>query len=358
MKQPRNDLSVYVHYVSFNSEAWLKTSIESVLAQDGFELGDNLFISVTDNASSDSTSEVLKALKDKITVNYNNVNLGFCAAHNQGVSAFLKTDCDFMLIMNPDVALSPDCLKELCVAAGSEAQVGLVAPLLYRANKDLSPLEPKIVDAAGMYMTCSLRHFDYGSGKEADDAVSISREVFGVSGACLLIKRAAIAELSFRGKRYEEDLGRVYPELVAGLSERTQLFDEAFFAYREDADLAWRAQLMGWSIRFTPLACGYHVRVVTPERRKALPDKLNALGVKNRFLLQFNNLSLKGPWLCILMGVLFRNIVVVLGVLLAERSSFSALREALYLRRRALERRSYVFSRARKKPVSVQQSFI
>ena len=54
--------------------------------------------------------------------------------------------------------------------------------------------------------------------------------------------------------------------------------------YREDADVAWRAQLMGWRCIYTPLARGYHVRNVLPGNRRALPPEINMHSVKNRFL--------------------------------------------------------------------------
>ena len=54
-----------------------------------------------------------------------------------------------------------------------------------------------------------------------------------------------------------------------------EYFDNDFFAYREDADLAWRAQLYGWRCLYTPKAIAYHVRHVLPEKRSALPALIN-----------------------------------------------------------------------------------
>ena len=68
-----------------------------------------------------------------------------------------------------------------------------------------------------------------------------------------------------------------------------EVFDEDFFAYREDADLAWRAQLLGWDALYVPGATATHVRRVTPERRSALPAAINRYGVRNRFLLRLKN---------------------------------------------------------------------
>jgi GT2 family glycosyltransferase len=62
-----------------------------------------------------------------------------------------------------------------------------------------------------------------------------------------------------------------------------EFFDPDFFVYREDADVAWRAQLLGWRCIYTPHARGYHVRNVLPGNRRALPPVINMHSVKNRF---------------------------------------------------------------------------
>ena len=87
-----------------------------------------------------------------------------------------------------------------------------------------------------------------------------------------------------------------------------------------------------------PEAFGFHKRLVTPERRAELPETINRLGVKNRFLLQRNNLRLLSYPRVWWQGLIVRNLIVVLGVLLKERSSLKGLREAWVLRKRARER--------------------
>ena len=75
--------------------------------------------------------------------------------------------------------------------------------------------------------------------------------VFGATAAAALYRREMIEDISIDG----------------------EFFDPDFFVYREDADVAWRAQLMGWRCLYTPHARGYHVRNVLPGNRRALPPK-------------------------------------------------------------------------------------
>ena len=114
-----------------------------------------------------------------------------------------------------------------------------------------------------------LRHLDRGS-QEVDNGHYLQYEyVFGATAAAALYRRAMIEDISLDG----------------------EFFDSDFFVYREDADVAWRAQLMGWKCLYAPYARGYHVRKVLPGNRRALPPEINMHSVKNRFLMRIKNIS-------------------------------------------------------------------
>lgn len=339
--------SVFVHVVSYNSAPYLEAGLRSVLAQQGFQVGKNLFVRVTDNASADGSLELLREkFEGQVSLHSNNSNLGFCGGHNQGVRAFLDSPASFLLVLNPDVRLETDALAKLSSALAADPRAGTSCPRLMRSDAELNPVVPATFDSAGMFMTPSLRHFDRGSG-EVDGGQYRRREyVFGGTGACLLLKRECVQDLLLDDVSRSDALMDLYPQLRDFPAQRAPLFDEAFFAYREDADLAWRSELFGWKCLYVPESVGYHKRVVLPERRRELPAELNRLGVRNRFLLQLNNFSLSLGLRCLLEGVLLRNLLVILGVLLTERSSLGALRDVIGLRRRAWARRRAVFLKA------------
>ncbi len=172
-------------------------------------------------------------------------------------------------------------------------------------------------------MTRSGRHFDIDQGAP-DDGDRGTHEVFGASGA------AAVHRKSF--------LDSVGP------------LDEDFFAFREDADLAWRGRLFGWRAIYAGDAVAYHVRRVTPERRHELPAFVNMHSVKNRFLLRLKN---EGAWLALRNAPfeLARDLVTILAVLTVERSSLPALawlwknRRSIMAKRREIQRRRRVSDR-------------
>ncbi len=333
--------SVLIHIVTWNSQDSVLVCIRSALSQVGLE---RLEVLLTDNASKNGIADRVESnFSGRATLIRNSKNLGFCGAHNQGVAHFLEGKFDYLFLLNPDLRLEPNAISELVKSIESDFAAGCACPKLLRADAELSVVTPQVLDAAGMYITPALRHFDRGSNQPDSNEFANPCYVFGGSGAALLMKREFVLDMLVDAGPREMDKCRIHPELLEGADRRPQLLDEAFFAYREDADLAWRAQILGWYCAYVPSAVGYHERVVLPERRSLLPAKLNALGVRNRFLLQINNFSLLDAPQAFFEGVVFRNLLVLFGVMLWERTSLKAIHDVFLVLHRALERRNVVF---------------
>jgi len=339
---------VIIHILTYNSAASIERCVKTVVSHNGFSTGE-VELWITDNNSIDGTADIVQELAQRwpqITTQLNRDNTGFCAGHNDAISRFLKTDAEYFLVLNPDIGLTPNVVLTLRDELRRDCLAGSATPKLLRCDSDLSPLQPALIDAAGMHITSELRHLDRGSGVVDEGQFDTPGYVFGGTGACLLLRRAAIESLLLPPTPYDSALSEVFPATASGLRERAQLFDESFFAYREDAELAWRAQRLGWRCRYCPEAVAYHTRVVVPERRSALPQSLNRHSVRNRFLLQLNHYSPSVAWGAWIEGFVVRNILVLLGVVLTERSSLAGLRELLLLTPRALYLRRYLKSRA------------
>jgi GT2 family glycosyltransferase len=345
--------SVKVQIVTWNSSRYIAACIGSILSQESFTLGVNLHLEVIDNASSDGTVDIVRALlRPGISLFCSAVNLGFSAAHNLGIYRFLEgqQSLDALLFLNPDLNLQRDALAKMVTRLQLSERCGLVTPKLLRAGEDLRPLEPAVIDAAGMVITSACRHFDRGSGTIDEGRFNTAERVFGATGACMLIGHKAVRELVIPRAISGEEVFSIYPQLRDLNQQRSELFDEAFFAYREDADLSWRARLFGWECWYEPQAVGFHVRRVTPERRRELPAELNLYGVRNRFLLQINNWNLRRDgWRFFIEGICFRNILVVLGVLISEGSSLGAFSDLLKIKIRAFRIRAWVAKIARER---------
>lgn len=331
---------VLVHITLYNSGSNVLRTLESLLLQELRGVAE-LSLLLTDNASTDGTAELVRArFGDTVRVNQNSENIGFAAAQNQAARICLDQGFAFLFLVNPDTRFEPTALYELISNFKNGSRLAGATPLLYRADDTLKPLDPPSIDAAGMRITRSLRHFDR---QEHQGRVE---SVFGGTGAALLLAREAISALLLDCPDRNGALYDIYPQLATGEKERAPLFDEAFFAYREDADLAWRAQILGFGFIFVPSAVGYHIRHVLPERRAALSPLINYWGVRNRFLLQFNNYSLLANPVCFFPGILVRNMLVILGVIVREWSSARAFKDLIVLFPRALARRRALFARS------------
>jgi GT2 family glycosyltransferase len=225
-----------------------------------------LDVVVVDNASSDGTLAVIQSFGERLRVIRNRRNIGFAAAQNQAIRA---TTGDWVLTLNPDVLLNPGFLVSLLAAGALDPKVGAVSGKLLRIRSDFSRFELCKIDSAGMFFTPALRHFDRGWNEIDSGQYDRLEYVFGASAAAALYRRKMIEELSLDG----------------------EFFDNDFFAYREDADVAWRAQLLGWRCLYTPQATAWHVRGVTPGNRSEVPAVLNMHSVKNRFLMRIKNMT-------------------------------------------------------------------
>jgi GT2 family glycosyltransferase len=177
---------------------------------------------------------------------------------------------------------------ESAAAPHNEKRVGALCGKLLRWKPGASDERSNVIDSTGIFFLRNLRHLDRGSD-EIDRGQYERREfVIGATGAAALYRRAMVEDVSVGG----------------------EFFDEDFFAYREDADVAWRAQLMGWSCLYVPEAVAWHVRRVTPERFKQLPDEINRHSIKNRFLMRAKNIS-AGLYLRLLIPVTARDLLIL-----------------------------------------------
>src|ERR1700692_1457206 len=306
---------VSVTLVTYNSGSFIRRCLESVLEQNYPQLE----VIVIDNASTDGTADIRGQFEDKCSIHYNQENIGFAAAQNQAIGI---SQGEWVLALNPDVLLLKDFIEELVLAGNMDRKAGTRCGKLLSIRASFDLPEEQLVDSTGIYFTPMLRHLDRGS-QEPDRGHYLNFEyVFGATAAAALYRRKMIDDISIQG----------------------EFFDSDFFVYREDADVAWRAQLMGWRCLYTPRACGYHVRNVLPGKRGALPPEINMHSVKNRFLMRIKNMTpdlYRRNW----MAITGRDLLVIGGCLLREHSSLKAFGFVLRHWKSVLAKRREIMSR-------------
>jgi GT2 family glycosyltransferase len=134
--------------------------------------------------------------------------------------------------------------------------------------------------------------------------------------------------------------------MIEDITIAGEFFDNDFFVYREDADVAWRAQLMGWKCLYVPYAKGYHVRKALPGNRRALPPEINMHSVKNRFLLRIKNMT-PDLYRRNFLSITLRDVVVVACCLLWEHSSLPAFAHVVRSWKATLAKRREIMARQR-----------
>ncbi len=279
---------------------------------------------VVDNASTDASADLAAANPDglPLTLVRNLSNVGFAAASNAGIAA---TDTPWVLLLNPDCAPEPSYTARLLAAVHARPEhdrIGCAVGKLLRAEgDDLVPT--RTIDSAGMLVTPSGRHLDRGAGRGDDGRFDAPAWLFGATAAAALYRRTALDDIA-------------YPS-----GER---FATTFFAYREDAELAWRLQWRGWRCLYAPNAVASHRRGFRPEAGRQGHEAVNRHSVRNRFLLRLHCADL-GWHLACLPWWLVRDLLVIGGCLTVERGSLPALAELWRLRVDAAERRRWVMGR-------------
>jgi GT2 family glycosyltransferase len=231
------------------------------------------------------------------TTHFSNTNVGFSKGHNQIIGS---EPSDYVLLLNPDVVLDPSFIEVLVHSLEKNVKAGSATGKLLRLHEDGSKLD--IVDTTGIYFTPNQRHLDRGSGERDVGRYEAAEYVFGASGAAAFHRRKMLEDVRTGGEYLDED----------------------FWCYREDADLAWRAQWMGWTCLYVPEATGFHVRRVLPERRAILPADINMHSYKNRFLLRIKNLD-AGTYWRFFVPITLRDLAAFVYVLARERSSLQAI---------------------------------
>jgi GT2 family glycosyltransferase len=283
--------SVAVTVVTFNSARFIRRCLESILDQNYPKLE----IVVIDNASNDGTVEILEAFNNRCRVVCNRENTGFAGGQNQAIR---YTRADWVLTLNPDVLLTAGFIQSLVWAGEADPRVGTVCGKLRSMSPDYALPAKPLIDSTGIYFTPALRHLDRGGRLPDNGQYEQFEFVFGATAAAALYRR----------------------EMIDDISIDDEFFDDDFFAYREDADVAWRAQLLGWRCVYTPRALGYHVRTVIPENRWSYSAAINMHSVKNRWMMRIKNVTAGLYWRNFV-SITTRDLLVIAGCLTREFSS-------------------------------------
>lgn len=179
-------------------------------------------IVVVDNGSADGSVEAVGVHFPEARVVALAENLGFAGGVNAGVAASTGA---WLLLLNNDATIEPGGVAALLAAAAGRPRVGSLAAQMRFARGGALNSAGLGVDRLGVA-------FDRHIGEPPQSAGDAVVEVFGASAGGALLRRAML-----------DDVGG---------------FDASFFMYLDDADLAWRARMAGWTALYVPGAVVHH----------------------------------------------------------------------------------------------------
>ena len=269
---------------------------------------------LVDNGSSDDSLTLIERDYPEVAVIRNDTNLGFAAANNIALN---RIQSRYVATLNNDTQVEPTWLAELARGMEKDPAIGMCA------SKMLFLEDQKTINSAGISVDRAGIAWDRRGGEPDDDRSEQPEEIFGPCAGAALYRRKMLEEISF--------------------------FDEDFFAYMEDVDLAWRAQLAGWRCLYVPTALVYHAHSATAGEGSPFKNRL-----KGRNTLWTIAKNYPWPhWLCYLPAILFYDLAAVAYTLVVRRDvnplrgRLEALRElrSLMLKRRAVQALRVVPSR-------------
>jgi GT2 family glycosyltransferase len=272
---------------------------------------------VVDNACTDSTAEVAARHGAKIVSLA--ARASYCEAMNAGLAA---CSGDAIGLLQADTFVAPGYLAA-ALRALERAGVGSVAPKLVRTLGPDPAQRTGQLDTAGMVVDRRRKNNLVGHGTAAE-AWSRPAEVFGADGAAALYRRETLADCALGDEVFDPDLER----------------------WASDADLAWRARVLGWSSVYEPAAVVHHVRTYSPSTRQAMSAESRRMQFRNRYLMMAKNDSARELARDAHRVALYE--VLALGhVLLRERELLGAYAEAWRRLPEARRRRREIQARRR-----------
>lgn len=255
--------TVSIIVICFNGADDLPACLASIEAQ-GYP---DVELLLVDNASSDGSSCLMRefaadeSARDRflkgLRVIENGGNIGFSPALNRGIA---ESTGELVMPLNTDVVLEPGFVAELVKTleqpgAGSATGKLIRFPPSGKGN---------VIDTVGHVVFRNRLAENYGEGYPAGDCFNEPGRVFGTCGAAGLYSREMLEDVAVEG----------------------EIFDEDFFAFWEDLDLDWRANLRGWKCFYEPKAVAYHRRGGGGYRKSPLVEYHN---YKNRYLMIMKN---------------------------------------------------------------------
>lgn len=249
--------------VTHNSGRFFRRYMQSLAAQTVMPA----LVVLVDSGSSDTAFLNTAAAYSVPTRILLEQNVGFSLGNNIGWSHLRQFD--YTLFLNPDAFLEPDFLERAVRYMEEHSDVGMLTPTLIRY--DIEQDRPKdIVDGTGVVRS----HLGVTVERDAGQPVTVLERYTGPNEVPWLCAAVALSRRE---------------ALESVVEHEDQVFDNSFFMYKEDTDLAWRVRRAGWKLIHLPSLVSYHCRGW--QSRKSISRTFRLLSTRNEMRMCIKNRS-------------------------------------------------------------------
>lgn len=182
-------------------------------------------IIVVENGSTDGSLEFLRKDYSDVQIVVNQQNLGFAGGVNSGIRHAVDQGSEYVALLNNDATVDKDWLKQLVTTISATDHIGIVTGKIVTADGSH-------MDSTGDMYTIWGLPYPRGRGEEVSRRYDTQKTIFAASGGASIYRVKMLKQIG--------------------------LFDSDFFAYYEDVDLSFRAQLADWKVVYEPKALVYH----------------------------------------------------------------------------------------------------
>lgn len=314
--------------INYNNKSYLKRCLTSIENQ----TYKNLEIIFIDNESKDGSFEFMKEeySEKNILLIRNEVNNGYSGAANQGIKL---SKGKYVMILNPDIIMEKDFIENMYGFIDKDERIGALSGKLLKYDFE-NDKKLNYIDSAGIDMYKNRKFKDRGQNELDIGQYEKTEVVFGVCGAAPLYRKSILDKISING----------------------EYFDEDFFAYKEDIDVSWRINLLGYKNIYYPNAVAYHGRGLGSSsggilkfinNRKSQSEFLRGISLRNQILLLKKN-ETEESVLGDKLKINIRKILLMGYFIMFERFSFKYIKEANILEDKILEKRKIFFEKNNK----------